>query len=164
MMDAQTKSPAATLATLASLASLAPLEWGKAALWGAAVFGGLGTLTALWDNPMFIRMTPITGVDYVILAAEALLLGLYLGIRAPACSLKGASLGGVLGFLGFGCSICNKILLLIFGSGLLLTYFEPVRYWVGLAGIAFMLWALHRKLALRQTMIRQSLLDAREAP
>lgn len=153
MRITQSKSPAAAAATFASLASLAPPEWGRAALWSAGVFAGLGTLTALWENPLFIRMTPITGVDYAILAAEALMLGLYLGIRAPACSIKGASLGGVLGFLGFGCSICNKILLLIFGSGLLLTYFEPVRYWVGLAGIAFMLWALHRKLALRQSML-----------
>ena len=121
-----------------------------AAAWGAATFLALGTLTALWANPFFIRMTPIIWIDFAILGVEAALLGLYLGLRAPACGIKGVSIGGLLGFLGFGCSICNKILLLIFGSGLLLAYFEPVRHWVGLAGIAMLLWVLRRKWQLRQ--------------
>lgn len=134
------------------LSSLTIREALAALVWSVGVFLLLGTLTALWENPFFIRMTPVIWADPLILTAEAVLLGLYLGLRAPACSIKGASLGGVLGFLGFGCSICNKILLVLFGSGFLLTYFEPVRHWVGLAGIAVLLWVLRRKWILRQTM------------
>ena len=115
----------------------------------AGIFLGLGTLTALWQNPFFIRMTPISAWDFVILGLEALLLGLYLGIRSPACGIKRASIGGVLGFLGFGCSICNKILMLIFGASFLLIYFEPYRYLIGFLGIALIAIALQRKLVIR---------------
>ena len=115
----------------------------------AGIFLGLGTLTALWQNPLFIRMTPISAWDFVILGLEALLLGLYLGIRSPGCGIKRASIGGVLGFLGFGCSICNKILMLIFGASFLLIYFEPYRYLIGFLGIALIAIALQRKLVIR---------------
>ncbi len=124
-------------------------EWTLSLLFAAGLFIALGTLTALWRNPLFIRMTPITGWDFVILGLEALGLGLYLGVRAPVCAVSRAGLGGVLGFLGFGCSICNQVLMLIFGATFLLTYFEPYRYLFGFAGIAVLGLALTRKLRLR---------------
>lgn len=49
-----------------------------------------------------------------------------------------AGVGGVLGFLGVACPVCNKILLLLFGGELLLTYFEPVRLYVAAAGTAIL--------------------------
>ena len=125
-------------------------EWLRIIAWSLALFASLGTLTALWENPWFIRMTPIVSLDFVILAFEALLLGLYLGLNSTACGVKRASLGGIFAFLGFGCSICNKILVLLFGSTFLLNYFEPVRHWVGLAGLLVLGWVLHNKLALRR--------------
>ena len=124
-------------------------EWMVSLGIAGSIFAMLGTVTALWQNPFFIRMTPITIWDFVILGLEALLLGMYLGIRAPACGVARASLGGVFGFLGFGCSICNQLLILIFGASFLLTYFEPYRYLVGFAGIAMLILALVRKLRLR---------------
>lgn len=126
-----------------------PREWAFSAAYTAAIFVVLGTLTALWQNPFFIRMTPVGPWDYVILGLEAPLLGLYLGVRVAACGIKRATLGGVLGFLGFGCSICNKLLMLIFGAGFLLTYFEPVRYPIGALGVAVIGFALYKKLSLR---------------
>lgn len=124
-------------------------EWAMSLGIAGIVFAMLGTLTALWQNPFFIRMTPITNWDFVILSLEAALLGLYMGVRAPACGVARAGLGGVLGFLGFGCSICNQLLMLIFGGSFLLTYFEPYRYIFGFAGIAILVLALGRKLRLR---------------
>lgn len=111
----------------------------------------VGTVTALWSNPWFVRMTPAAGFEVALLAAQCLLGGLYLGIRAPSCGVKSAGSGSVLGMLGVACPICNKVLLAIFGSGLLLTYFEPIRLYVGLLGTGILLFALYRKLAARAT-------------
>ena len=81
-----------------------------------ASFGVLGTVSALWDNPFFIRMTPTGTWEIVMLAVIAVLLGVYTAIRRPFCSVKTAGAGGVLGFLGVACPVCNKILLLLFGG------------------------------------------------
>ena len=112
------------------------------------VFVMMGTLTAPWHNPYFIRMTPVTGWDYLILSLESMLIGLFFGIPTPRCASKKAGIVCVFGFLGFGCSICNKLLLLLFGSSFLLTYFEPIRYYVGATGILIFSFALYQKMAL----------------
>lgn len=115
------------------------------------VFLLLGTLTALWSNPFFVRMSTTTVIDFIILTAESLLLGFYLGIKTTkACSNKKAGFGGIMGFLGFACPICNKLLLILFGSSLLLTYFEPIRIYVGLIGIGILGLALYQKLLTRK--------------
>lgn len=114
-------------------------------------FAGLGTVTALWDNPLFIRMTPAGGWEIGLLAALSLLLGAYVAIRRPVCSVKAAGSGGVLGFLGVACPVCNKVLLLLFGGELLLTYFEPVRIYVAAVGVVIVLAVLLRE----WTMVRK---------
>jgi hypothetical protein len=48
--------------------------------------------------------------------------------------MKFAGGGSVIGFIGIACPVCNKVLLLLFGGELLLTYFEPIRIYVALAG------------------------------
>jgi hypothetical protein len=84
----------------------------------AAAFVALGTVSALWDNPLFVRMTPSGDLEIVLLA---LLLGVYVAVRRPQCSFGTAGAGGVLGFLGVACPVCNQILLVVFGGELLLT-------------------------------------------
>ncbi len=44
--------------------------------------------------------------------------------------------------------MCNKILLLLFGGDLLLTYFEPVRIYVAAAGVLIAAVAVAREWAL----------------
>lgn len=132
-----------------ALGGLSASEVAFSFLFTAAGFVAVGTLTALWQNPLFTRMTPTAGYEYALLAAQSLLGGLYFGVRTPACALKAAGSGGVLGFLGVACPVCNKLLLAAFGSGLLLSYFEPVRLYVGLLGTVILFWAVGQKLALR---------------
>ncbi len=112
---------------------------------GIATFVAFGTVTALWENPLFLRMTPVVSLDYIILSIESLLLGLLFGIKGSSCTPKKATLGGLLSFLGYGCSICNKILLLLLGSSFLLTYFEPIRHPIGGIGITLLIMALIQK-------------------
>ena len=100
-----------------------------------ASFIGLGTVAALWENPLFIRMTPVGDSEVLLLGALSVLLGVYTVIRRPFCSIKAAGAGGVLGFLGVACPVCNKILLLLFGGELLLTYYEPARIYLAAAGV-----------------------------
>lgn len=107
-----------------------------------ASFVVLGTVSALWENPFFIRMTPVNGWETGLLAALAVLLGVYVAIRPETCSTKKATAGGVLGFLGIACPICNKILVLLFGGELLMTYYEPVRIYVAAIGVLFAAWAV----------------------
>ena len=78
---------------------------------------------------------PKNAIEVVLLGLLSVLLGTYVAIRRPFCSAKTAGTGGVLGFIGVACPVCNKILLLLFGGDLLLTYFEPVRVYVAAAGV-----------------------------
>ena len=55
----------------------------------------LGTVAALWENPVFVRMTPAGNLEIVLLGAMSLLLGVYVAIRRPACSIRTAGAGGV---------------------------------------------------------------------
>ncbi len=112
---------------------MGPVLKGVAA--AAASFLLLGTVAALWENPVFVRMTPAGNLEIVLLGAMSLLLGVYVAVRRPACSIRTAGAGGVLGFLGVACPVCNQLLLIVFGSELLLTYFEPIRIYVAAAGV-----------------------------
>lgn len=113
--------------------------WAKGTGVALLAFVTLGTVSALWNNPLFMRMTPAGGWEIGLLGALSALLGLYVVVRRPACSDRTAGVGGVLGFIGVACPVCNKILLLLFGGELLLTYFEPVRLYVAAAGTAMLL-------------------------
>ncbi len=117
-------------------------------------FVALGTVAALWENPLFVRMTPAGDLEVVLLGLLSVLLGPYVAIRRPFCSAKTAGVGGVLGFIGVACPVCNKVLLLLFGGDLLLTYFEPVRVYVAAVGVLVVAAAVAREwvLARRQSI------------
>lgn len=110
-----------------------------------ATFAAVGTPTALWRNPFFVRMTPAGDFEIAALLALSLLFGVYVAIRRPACSVKTAGAGGVLGFLGIACPVCNKLLVLLIGGDLLMAYFEPIRLYVALAGVVLAAVAVGRE-------------------
>jgi hypothetical protein len=112
----------------------------------AAMFAGLGTVAALWENPLFMRMTPTGGFEITLLLLLSGLAGIYVGLPRTDCGTRTAGTGSVIGFLGIACPVCNKILLLLFGSALLLEYYEPVRLYLALGGVVLMAVAIWLKL------------------
>lgn len=117
------------------------------ALVAAATFALLGTVSALWANPLFIRMTPAGDWELAALATLSLLAGAFVAIPQPACSTRTAGIGGVLGFLGIACPVCNKILVFLVGGELLLAYFEPIRIYAASAGVVVLAFAVQRRWA-----------------
>ena len=126
----------------------------KRIAWGvgvaAVMFAGLGTAAALWENPLFMRMTPTGGFEIALLLLLSALAGLYVGLPQTECGKRTAGTGGVIGFLGIACPVCNKILVLFFGSALLLEYYEPVRLYLALGGVVLMAVAIWFKLTRRE--------------
>ncbi|MGH8430410.1 MAG: hypothetical protein ACREUF_08410 [Solimonas sp.] len=113
----------------------------------AAMFVGLGTDAALWENPLFMRMTPTGGFEIALLLSQSALAGVYVGLPQSRCGKRTAGAGAVIGFLGIACPVCNKILVLLLGSALLLEHYEPVRLYVALGGVALLGAAIALKLA-----------------
>ena len=117
----------------------------KGALAGLVAFGFAGTVVALWPNPLFVRMTPSGPAEFVLLALGAGLIGLFTAIHRPACSVRRAGFGGVLGVLGIACPVCNKLLVLLHGAPFLMSYYEPVRLYVAAAGVLLLTTAVARE-------------------
>ncbi len=63
-------------------------------------FVALGTVAALWENSLFVRMIPAGDIEVVLLGLLSVLLETYVAIRRPFYSAKTAGVGGVLGFIG----------------------------------------------------------------
>ncbi len=105
---------------------------------GLALFAVLGTVTAVWSNPLFVRMTPVGPWEFGATALTALLAGVTAALWVPRCNLRTSGAGGVASFLGIACPTCNKILMLIFGGPALLAWFDPIRPWLAAAGVITM--------------------------
>ena len=163
----------------------------RAAVWGvvsaAGVFILFGLVTGLIPNPIYVRMVPRTGFDYLFLTLTALLAGVYVtqrlatevaSERGDESSREGATsregehthdhdhdhdhvhththvtdhdsngdtadtdrlaFGGLIGgFLAVGCPICNAVLLALFSSSALMTYFDPLRPLLGAVSVALL--------------------------
>lgn len=110
----------------------------------------LGIPTAIIPTPWFIRMNEPTILDYSFLILESIMAGLYLILtyiqKERGVTGKCAVGGGMLGFLAFACPTCNKLLVLLFGTGLLINYFRPIQTYVGFVGLALLGVALYIKI------------------
>lgn len=111
---------------------------------GIAMFAVLGTVTAVWANPLFVRMTPVGPWEFGATVLTAFLAGVTTALWVPRCSLRTSGTGGLASFLGIACPTCNKILMLIFGGPALLAWFDPVRPWLAAAGVIVMGFAAFR--------------------
>lgn len=102
-----------------------------------------GVVTKLIPNDFFLRMTPITLLDYFFLTATSTLIGVFVALHvfhkheSKVCTASAVG-GGVGGFLAFGCSVCNQILVLLLGVAGVLAFVEPYRPVFGLVGIGFL--------------------------
>lgn len=111
---------------------------------GMAVFAAVGTVSAVWANPFFVRMTPVGLWEFPATAVMAVLAGITAALWVPHCRVRGTGSGGFAGFIGIACPTCNKILMLLFGAPALLAWFDPIRPYVALGGIAMMAIAAFR--------------------
>lgn len=111
---------------------------------GIALFAVLGTVTAVWANPLFVRMTPVGPWEFGATVLTALLAGVTVALWVPRCRLRTSGAGGLASFLGIACPTCNKVLMLSFGGPALLAWFDPVRPWLAAAGVIVMGYAAVR--------------------
>jgi len=103
-------------------------------------------VTAIVDNPLFVRMTPVRAQDYAIWLASGLLMGLIAGTfvgPAPARHEGKAISGGLLSLLAVGCPICNKLVVLLLGMSGALAVFGPARLYLGALSVALLAWTFH---------------------
>ncbi|WP_347877803.1 hypothetical protein [Halobacterium sp. R2-5] len=104
------------------------------------VFVLFGAVTGLLPNPVYVRMIDRTPADYLFLVATAVFAGAFVYQRSLAEEPIGDrfAAGGIVGgFLAFGCPICNAVLLALFSSSALMTYFDPLRPVLGVASVVF---------------------------
>ncbi|GAB7095402.1 hypothetical protein JCM30237_25550 [Halolamina litorea] len=99
-------------------------------------FALFGVVTGLLPNGLYVRMVPRTPLDYLFLVLTAGFLGLYtLQRTGERHDGKTATASAALGFLAFGCPICNAVLLALFSSSALMTYFDPLRPLLGVVSV-----------------------------
>ena len=116
----------------------------------ALIYLVFGMVTSVIQNRFFTRMTPVGWLEYASLGLTSLMMGAYFGIAFYAKSANKvcdttAAAGAVFGFLTFGCSICNKILVFFLGVAGVLTYFDPLRPFLGIVSIFFLGFAIYKK-------------------
>ncbi|WP_435069680.1 hypothetical protein [Haloplanus sp. C73] len=102
------------------------------------VFVLFGAVTGLLPNPVYVRMVSRTPADYLFLVATAAFAGAFVYQRSLAEKPIGDrfAAGGIIGgFLAFGCPICNAVLLALFSSSALMTYFDPLRPILGAVSV-----------------------------
>lgn len=142
-------------ADLAALRAWDLRRWAIAAAGavGAAVISGVPT--GIVATPVYARPIPVPGWAYPVWAISALIMGLLLaamiGSRRAALSEAEAGNGpvvggGVLSLIALGCPTCNAVAVAALGTGGALSVFAPMQPILGVAAIAILLAALHRRL------------------
>lgn len=128
-------------------------RWVAAALSAVATVLLVGVPTVLVPNPVFGREVAVTWWAWPALAVTAVLSGLLMAsyVRHPetlsAAPSRAGLVGGFLTYLAVGCPVCNKLALLALGYAGALRWFAPVQPLLAVAGVALLLYALHRRLA-----------------
>jgi hypothetical protein len=106
----------------------------------------VGVPTDVIDNPVFTRMTPVRWWDYLVLAATAILTGLWAmlpgGMTISGYRATGASL---LGSLAVGCPVCNKLVIALLGLSGALAIWAPLQPLLGAGSVLLILLAVLAK-------------------
>lgn len=112
---------------------------------GALFFLVTGLVTGLLPNPIYIRKVPITVLDYFFITTTSVLAGIYFG-REKCSSLdnKIGEIGGLTGFLAFGCPTCNAFFLTFLSSSAIMNYIDPLRPFLGLLSTISLIYLLRK--------------------
>lgn len=113
------------------------------------IFGGV---TAVIKNPFFIRMTPITFLDYFFLISVSVLMGIYVGLYFHNRNKKGgvcAYSGGFFGFFAVSCPLCSTLLIALFGVSAVMIYFEPIRPVLGFISIILLMIGIYLQIKIK---------------
>lgn len=117
----------------------------KSLFYGALFFTATGVVTGLIPTPLYVRMVPITFLDYFFLFTTSFLAAVFLGKeKCSATESRLAKVGGVTGFLAFSCPICNVFLLAFLSTSAIMTYVDPVRPFLGVVSTITLLYLLKK--------------------
>ena len=123
---------------------------GTSVLFAFLYLGGVGVITAIIPNALFVRIVEPTIWSYIFWLAPAALFGpvaaSYILPSAAVCEVQRVELsttvGSVLSFLAVGCRVCNKLVGLALCTSGAITYFEPAQPWVGGRPVVLLGYAL----------------------
>jgi len=119
--------------------------WAVTALTATIGLAVIGLATAIYENPLFVRMTPVRAQDYGIWIVSSVLMGLIVGSYFVARSTRSDEKilsGGLLSVLAVGCPTCNKLVVLLLGTTGALTFFAPLQLYIGIASVLLLGWTL----------------------
>ena len=123
--------------------------WGLSLLYALGAALVIGLPTVLIPNHLFTRMLPSSPQDYVIWLLSVLLLGPVLALATlhPVAVADGkeknpggkrAIFSTFLSFFSVGCPICNKLVVLLLGMSGAMTFFNPLRPFLGIASLTLL--------------------------
>lgn len=118
----------------------------------AVVFAlAAGLPTDVIPNPLTNRVEPVTWWSYPTLAVTAVLGGLVFAtyVRSPAQPVATGKTtgGGLLSALAIGCPVCNKLVVLAFGTSSAMSLWAPLQPLLAVASLILLGWALRTRLA-----------------
>lgn len=108
----------------------------------------LGVPTDVIPNDYFMRISKITFLDKAFVVIIPLLIAYYAYLifsRNKTVGYKSSSVAVIAGYFGVACPMCIHTLVIIFGSSLLMTYFDPVRPILGLFSVGLLLFAINKQ-------------------
>ncbi len=138
-------------------------RWLAAAAAAGATYLFFGLSTAVVANPVFGREVPPTTWSPGVLALTSILTGLlwatYVDNRGPAPirlaparigqdppqgvrTARAGVLGSLLAYLAIGCPVCNKVALVLLGTGGALQVYAPIQPYLGAVGVGLLAVAL----------------------
>lgn len=122
------------------------------AIAGIAGFFLVGIPTDVIPNDKYTRMIPAGKIEPVLLVAFSILLGIYSGTLIYAyltrpvvkhrkdmtSTITKGAVGTIGSWFAIACPVCIPLLVSVFGTTALMTYYEPVRPYVGLLSVGLL--------------------------
>ncbi|HEX6660066.1 MAG TPA: hypothetical protein VF065_18370 [Ilumatobacter sp.] len=129
--------------TWSALRAIGWRSWAFGAMAASAAALVIAVPTRLVANPWFSRMTPTRPQDYVFLVVSSVLLGATLAVgRHRTVSGARPLAGGVATYLAVGCPVCNKVVVMLLGTGGAMTWFAPLQPVIAAVGVLVLATAL----------------------